>query len=501
MNTADGTQVDEYGPAPDHSLLDWKERKVILAFDMDARTNAQVKVARASLRKYLLELGASVGVLEWPLTREGKEAKGLDDWLHRDGPEVVIEAIAKVVFKDGSDWQHRLLTRDTGFPKPLVHNALVALEHSPEWMETLQFDVFRHELQCSRRPWGGAGPWEVTDNTRLAAWLQANRIEVSIDTARSAARTAARQIDPLKDYVEGLHWDGTPRLDRWLIDFMGVRTVNPDGTDITNYVCAVGTAWLVGGIARALQPGSQMDYVLVFCGNEGLYKSSAMQVLSNGWFTDSLTDVHGDEPMRKLQGIWIVEFAEIEAWRKAEAATLRGFITRRDDKYRALFEDNVRSHLRRNIFSGTHNGTWIFDSEAENRRYWPVSCMRPIDIDGLRVWRHQLWAEARERWEAGALPYLQDKLISEMASNVREAYKKVDDPWVEIIHEYIDKRGAWGEGVSINEILLEQSGVNKDKERVTSGDSSRIASVLKRLGFESRIVGRKRLSRWYKTEE
>lgn len=512
VSDSSGERVDEKGILPDFHLFQWIGRKCILAYDRDVKVNSLIKSARNTLRKYLLHMGAAVADLDWPLTvtkannYTGESlgaprpitSKGLDDWLARDGPEIVLKAIAEVAYIDGEDWRSKLLTRETGQPKPLVHNALVALEESPEWANVIEWDVFGQSLSCSRRPWSShQGPWETTDSTRLAAWLQAKGIEVSVDTAKVSVRAAARETDPLKAYVEALAWDGIPRLDTWLFDYMAVKRLNPEGVDITNYVCAVGAAWLIGGISRAMVPGSQMDYTLVFCGKEGLRKSTAIKTMANGWFTDSIDDVHGDEPMRKLQGIWIVEFGEIEAWKKAEATSLRNFLSRRDDKYRALFEDNVKPHPRRCIFAGTTNPTWFLDTDSENRRYWPVTSAGACDVAGLLLVRDQLWAEAKARWEDGAVPYIQDESVMQMALDVRGAYAKIDDPWHEFIWEWLQEQS--GEmSVAINDILKEAIGM--DRAKMGKLDSQKVANSLKRLGYEQFQAGKGRVSRWRRAD-
>lgn len=523
IETADGTMVDEKGLLPDFHLLEWSTRKVILAFDQDqdSRINRQVKSQRFQLRQHLLAMGATVADLEWPLTVVRKAtyggeplhggpqpltAKGLDDWLHRDGPEVVLKAIDAVEYRDSSHWQSKLKTfPTTGQPKALVLNALIALEESPDMAGALEFDIFSHQLTCNRRPWSeDRGPWESTDSVRLAAWLQSHGIEVGIDTAKFAARTAARQRDPLADYIRALEWDGVPRIDGFFIDYMNIKTTNPESVDITNYVCAVSRAWMVGGIARALEPGCQMDYVPVFVGVEGYRKSTALQILANGWFTDSISDIHGDEAMRKLQGVWIVEFGEIEAWKRAEATALRDFISRKDDKYRKLYEDNVQSHLRRCVFTGTVNPDEkdFLNQDSKNRRYWPLTCTRIIDTERIKADRHQLWAEAKFYWEEGAKPYLRDEQLEEMAGLVREGHRKIEHPWTEKIMNWLDQREAHGDNDDGFGMLDVLAALNVDISKLTGGrESAQVAAILTRLGYESRQCGKKRLRRWRKVEE
>ena len=506
-DSPDGTKVDEIGPTPDFSFFGWTGRRVMLAFDADVKTNGQVKAARASLKAYILSLGAEVGMLEWPAEVDGKPAKGLDDWLARDGASVVLEAIAKVAYVDRSHWASRLKTRDNGSPKPILLNAVTAVRHAPEWHDSFQFDTFTSRLEARRRPWPTRDNlWRKRDSGHLACWLQERGIEVGPETADWAAVTAAKEVDSLAEYVRGLRWDGEPRIDNWLIKYMHAETrgdpnEDQERADITEYVCQVGAAWLIGGIARALSPGSQMDYCLVLCGKEGVGKSTALRTLARNWFTDSITDIHGDEPMIKLQGQWLVEFREIAAWKKAEAQDLRGFISSRCDDYRGKYERGVEPHYRRCIFAGTTNDEWFMDPDSENRRYWPIRCVGASDLDGVSEVADQLWAEARARWEDKGLPVL-NKTASEIASLVRKGFHQVGDEWKEMVAEYLDRRSAdasmYDKPLTMAELL--EKAVKGDPGRTGRSSSPRMAKVLRGLGYRPYTYGRRGLSGWRREE-
>jgi predicted P-loop ATPase len=65
--------------------------------------------------------------------------------------------------------------------------------------------------------WGIVPKGEWTDHEdRLAAeWLQKQGILVSVDVARQAVQTAARDrpLHPINAYLQGLKWDGVQRVD------------------------------------------------------------------------------------------------------------------------------------------------------------------------------------------------------------------------------------------------------------------------------------------------
>jgi hypothetical protein len=101
-----GDRRDLKGVVPDVHRLTWKGRRVIIAFDADTEHNPQVCAARRSLTAVLIERGAVVGLLEWPI----EEGKGIDDWIARVGPDPVMAVIASV---QNSDWR-KLLRNGAG---------------------------------------------------------------------------------------------------------------------------------------------------------------------------------------------------------------------------------------------------------------------------------------------------------------------------------------------------------------------------------------------------
>ncbi len=70
---------------------------------------------------------------------------------------------------------------------------------------------------------------------------------------------------------------------------------------------------------------------------------------------------------------WILEIGELAGLRKAEVETLRSFLSRQNDIYRAAFGKRATPHLRQCVFFGTTNAEsgYLRDTTG-NRRFWPV---------------------------------------------------------------------------------------------------------------------------------
>ena len=376
----DGSRMDVKGAIPDLDWIVWAGRRVVIAYDADAVTKELVRIARSALAAHLRGRGALVGFLEWDVAR----GKGIDDHLATVGPDMVLDEIAHVDFA-GSAWKKDLLrskppmNTTEGRILPVLANAIAAFRHAPEWGGVLAFNEFGFgTVVLKPAPWGVVPKGEWTDHEdRLAAeWLQRQGILVSVDVAGQAVQTAARDhpFHPVKAYLQGLHWDGVERLDRWLSTYLGA--------DDTDYSRAVGSRWLISAVARIFQPGAKADCCLILEGPQGIRKSTALRTIAGEYFTDELADLGSKDAAMQTRGVWIIELSELDNLSHAEVARIKAFMSRTTDRFRPPYGMRLVESPRQCVFAGTVNhGTYLRD-ETGGRRFWPVVCGR-IDVEGL----------------------------------------------------------------------------------------------------------------------
>lgn len=149
--------------------------------------------------------------------------------------------------------------------------------------------------------------------------------------------------------------------------------------------------------------------------------------MSRGWYNDSIRTFEGKEASELIQGVWIVEIAELGAFQKSDVARIKQFVSFRADRFRAAYGRHVKEMPRRCVFFGTTNEEEYLVDRTGNRRYWPIKCgvqereksvFTDLDSDV-----DQLWAEAKAVWESGEPLFLPDDLEAE-AQRVQEEHRE-----------------------------------------------------------------------------
>ena len=401
------------------------------------------------------------------------------EWLEIGrGPEVAVDA---------SNWREYLLRTNFGTIIRCVENVLVAF-HDKAWDGVIGFNesALRVEMMAPP-PWDPDKkvpvPWKDEDDVLAAAWMQRERIMVPKEIVGQAIQTVARDhpFHPIREYLEGLKWDSISRIDDWLTLYLGA--------DPSHYVRAVGAKFLIGGVARVLQPGCKNDCCPVLEGPQGLYKSTALKLLSEPWFTDEIADLGSKDSSMQVHGVWIVEIAELDAMTKSDVSKVKAFMSRAVDRFRPPYGKHVIQAPRESVFAGTVNpGIKYLKDETGGRRFWPVKCGR-INLDDLKRDRNQLWAEAVVRYNAGATWWL-DSADLNKAAEKEQAERFDEDPWTPKIADYVKNEDS----VSIREIL--ENCLRIPIERWTKPDKNRVATTLRFLGWKDRRTGPRGQQEW-----
>jgi hypothetical protein len=295
-----------------------------------------------------------------------------------------------------------LLRDEKGNPLNNLANAMTALRSEVELRDCFAFDqMLRVPILRKRLPNGLAAglPRPVNDGdvSQAQEWLQRHGLRrMGKDTTHQAVdlRSEECAFHPVQDYLAALQWDGQPRLNGWLHTYLGA--------DFDRYSSGIGSMFLIAMVARVLKPGCKADYMLVLDGPQGARKSTACATLADRWYSDSLPDIRssGKDVSQHLNGKWLIEVGEMSALDKAEAAALKAFITRTQERYRPSYGRKEVVEPRQCVFIGTTNKTAYLRDATGGRRFWPVR-VGQIDIDALARDRDQLLAEAVHLFQQG----------------------------------------------------------------------------------------------------
>ncbi|MGJ8545556.1 MAG: VapE domain-containing protein [Sulfitobacter sp.] len=341
-----------------------------------------------------------------------------------------------------------------------------------------------HNLMNGRDEWRDG---QLTDSAVSLARMALERrgLEtVGKELVADAAHAVARQCayHPIRDQLNALAWDGTGRLDTWLVRHAGAEE--------SPYVRTVGRKFLIAMVARVMKPGCKQDHTLVLSGRQGQNKSTACRVLAGGeYFSDTLPSIRGDktDAIRHLQGKWLVELAELAPSRKSESEDLKAFLSGAVDRVRLPYAKFDEAFPRQCVFVGTTNEDQFLRDATGGRRFWPVTVTRVIDIEALAAERDQLFAEAVAAFKAGEPWWLDRDFEAEHAAPVQAA-AYVSDSWADDVSQWlggaVDDFGgetAPREEVTVSEVLGGALGILPGRH--TPADQMRAGNVLKELGW------------------
>ncbi len=341
---------------------------------------------------------------------------------------------------DGSWRRPPIMEVDTqGKPIKSMKNLRTVLENDPKLKGRLQLNLFSGRIDVT-----GQLPWPRPGNVQTLGDEDAAQLRIYLEpffgkTAKNdvldsvTACASDQAYHPVRDYLNGLQWDGVPRLDTLLVDYMGAED--------TSYIRAVTRKSFTAAVARVMTPGCKYDTMLVLIGGQGRYKSTLFKVMGGSWFSDSLRTFGDKDSMETIQGTWINEVAEMQALAKSEINAVKMFLSKSNDYYRAAYGRYTVDRPRQCVFFGTSNTKECLTDTTGNRRFWPVDIdqqPRKKDVRSeLAKERDQLWAEAVAYWKMGEPLYLPQALETE-ALAVQEAHRE-RHPWEGIISDFLDE--------------------------------------------------------------
>ena len=383
-----------------------------------------------------------------------------------------------------SDWSKQLkVDKKTGEIEPSIQNACVLLRNLPDfkgklgynpmsdvvtvkgelpWWKTQKYDrledMFKEELENMteeeqkklppKLTQEGEYPWTENDWANFYAYFEPMGFPTkgkSNGVLDNALRVVSLEntYHPIRTYLAGLRWDGTPRVATMFIRWLGAEDT-PLDREITKL-------WMMAGVDRIMRPGCQFDEMLITCGPQGIGKSRMLRMLARGFFTNSIRAADmSKQTAELLQGMWIVEMGELDGMKKGDQTQIKNFITATTDRYRGAYTRTAETHPRQCILAGTSNEASFLRDDTGERRYWIMPVTGTGDdgtMFGFKDKVDQLWAEAVHMWKTRMLErrlpgqrledvelclYLEDKKLAKQMEARQMGYKLPEEDRDEI---------------------------------------------------------------------
>jgi predicted P-loop ATPase len=273
------------------------------------------------------------------------------------------------------------------------------------------YDQFQETVVWRKKHSGD--DWSAwADNTLTALAEECDRAGFQtpmLERLRAVIELVASEhgFDPAIDWLNGLVWDGVPRVATFAQNYLKVAK--------TDYAEAV-SAYLWTALAgRCLVPGVKADHVVILASrHEGLNKSGVVEAMcpTPEAFGELDMSLEHDDIARSMRGKLVMEWSELRGFKTREQQQIWAFITRKEEEWTPKYREYTRRMPRRCVFVGTTNDMEMLPTYGDARRFLPLAITENIDVDAIRRDRDQLWAEAAQMFRDNGIAWQQAEALA-----------------------------------------------------------------------------------------
>ncbi len=365
---------------------------------------------------------------------------------------------------------------------PTLRNLVVVLSLDPRWTDRLSWSTLDRTVYVEDR--------RVTDRDLLATsiWVdEVYGIRVGMRVVDSAITLIAgeRSFHPVADWLRKDPHDGVARIDTFLSTYFGA----PD----TPLVRRIGAAWLIGAVARAIQPGCVNDAMLLLVSSQEREVVEGLAALAPRpeWFRELTGREVVRDPGEGLAGAWICTIRGIDGLPGGVPQSTASLATTAVDRGRALRAGRRVDLPRQSALVAVTGVDELFQPPAVARHLWPVRVGAP-QVAAIHKDAPQIFSEAFARYRAGEPWHLSGPYAGLLGDAQRE-FASVDpwdlplSAWAAHQHHPFTLEAALGTGLGL------------PTARWTDAVRARVGRVLTRLGYEQtrpRSSQKRRPRRW-----
>jgi len=210
---------------------------------------------------------------------------------------------------------------------------------------------------------------------------------------------------PSKEYLQlGPTWDGTDYMLLLLKAIGGIKDTAGLAGEALDWVMKTNalalsqlTKTLVGAVARTMDPGCQMDTMLVLKSKQGTKKSSLFRAIAPARrFSSAHFDFGSKDSRITFMQNTLIEVAELSSMQRKDIGLVKAEITERSDDFRQPYARSMTKNPRWCIMVGSTNDDTFLKDQTGSRRFWVIVVLddHKTDIPYVESIIPQVWAQA-----------------------------------------------------------------------------------------------------------
>lgn len=166
--------------------------------------------------------------------------------------------------------------------------------------------------------------------------------------------------------------------------------------------------FLIGAVARAFNPGCELQTMLILYTEKGGYGKTRFfrNLVENVYCYEAEYTTNNVELRKSCSNFWIALFDEVDSGLTPnKLSSFKKFISETKDVWREYYTTSSQViKPRQYVMCGTTNKKELLIDSTEERRFWIVNLQKKIDIDWVVENRNRIWSQAvflyrsNEKW-------------------------------------------------------------------------------------------------------
>lgn len=247
---------------------------------------------------------------------------------------------------------------------------------------------------------------QVTDDAANAiqSYLSCNP-DYAIEPSQNLIITAinvtgmAQQFDPLREYFDGLKWDGKDRLSNVMHDFLGAEKTPANLLAFKH--------WMMAAVAKVYNKQQKVDECLDAVGGQGIGKTSFFKNIAPlGMYAQGFQTFTNKDDLSRLIGVLIANDDEMTASARSSFEEIKSFITNTQVVFRAPYGHFNRVYNQSFVLCRTSNEVQHLSDKSGDRRFMSIECgvvPKKYDVNDpkhfSKKYIDQLWAQAKHLYD------------------------------------------------------------------------------------------------------